>query len=51
MTRDEAVIIIEEVLDTLIEVGNGVTDEHLHDAADKLLDFRDNFFNKHRVTG
>jgi predicted Rossmann fold nucleotide-binding protein DprA/Smf involved in DNA uptake len=32
---------IEEIIDSLIEVGNGVTDEELHAAADKLIAFRD----------
>lgn len=31
---------IEDVLDTLLEVGNGVTDEMLHEAADKLFKVR-----------
>jgi len=39
--KEEASIILEEVIDTLIEVGNGVTDKDLHEAADKLLKFRD----------
>lgn len=38
---DEVMLLIEEILDTLIEVGNGVTDEHLHEAADKLFKIRD----------
>ena len=33
--------LIEDVLDTLTEVGNGVTDEQLHKAADKLFKARD----------
>ena len=33
--------LIEDVLDTLIEVGNGVTDEMLHYAAEQLFDARD----------
>ena len=33
--------LIEDVLDTLIEVGNGTTDEMLHEAADKLFMVRD----------
>lgn len=32
---------IETVIDTLIEVGNGVTEEDLHHAADILLYIRD----------
>ena len=37
---DLAFGIIEDVLDTLIEVGNGVTDEMLHAEADKLFGLR-----------
>jgi 3-polyprenyl-4-hydroxybenzoate decarboxylase len=37
----DAVLIIETVLDTLIEVGNGVTDEDLHKQVEYLLAFRD----------
>ena len=33
--------LIEDVLDTLIEVGNGTTDELLHEAANKLFMVRD----------
>lgn len=44
LSREDAAWIIEEVLDTLIEVGNGVTDEHLHDACDLLFKFRDQWF-------
>ena len=33
--------LIEDVLDTLIEVGNGTTDEMLHEAADELFRVRD----------
>ena len=33
--------LIEDVLDTLIEVGNGTTDEMLHEAANKLFRVRD----------
>ena len=46
LTDDEARIILEDVIDTLIEVGNGTTDEQLHQAADKLLNFRDNWLDK-----
>ena len=37
----EEMLLIEDVLDTLIEVGNGVTDEALHESADKLFRVRD----------
>ena len=46
MTKDEASKLLEDVLDTLVEVGNGVTDEMLHEAADKLFRFRDEYFKK-----
>lgn len=46
MTKQEAHGLLEDVLDTLVEVGNGVTDEMLHEAADKLFKFRDEWFNK-----
>jgi hypothetical protein len=45
MLKKEASIILENIIDTLIEVGNGVTDEDLHEAADQLLKFRDEWFN------
>ena len=32
--------IVEDVLDTLIEVGNGTTEDDLHNAADKLFGLR-----------
>jgi hypothetical protein len=38
-----AKIILENVLDTLIEVGNGTTYEMLHEACDELFRFRDMF--------
>ena len=37
----EVLGLIEDVLDTLIEVGNGTTDEMLHEAANKLFMVRD----------
>jgi len=46
VTDADAVCIIEDVLDTLVEVGNGVTDEMLHEAADLLFVFRDKWLNK-----
>lgn len=49
LTKEKASIILEDVIDTLIEVGNGVTDEMLHDAADDLIRFRDQWFNKIEV--
>lgn len=42
----DAKLIIEEVIDTLIEVGNGTTDEQLHKACDYLLSLRDLWFDK-----
>lgn len=38
--ENDPMLLIEDVLDTLVEVGNGVTDEHLHEAADKLFKAR-----------
>lgn len=38
--RPEVFALIESVLDTLVEVGNGVTDDMLHAAADKLFKVR-----------
>ena len=38
--KKPAMQLIEDVLDTLVEVGNGVTDEMLHEAADKLFKAR-----------
>jgi hypothetical protein len=46
MTKEEATTILEDVLDTLVEVGNGTTEEHLKEACDKLFKFRDEWFNK-----
>jgi hypothetical protein len=46
LSDDDAILILEDVIDTLIEVGNGTTDEQLHEAADKLLNFRDNWLHK-----
>lgn len=46
MKKEEARLLLEDVLDTLVEVGNGVTDKDLHEAADKLFKFRDEYFNK-----
>ena len=44
LEKGEASILLEEVLDTLIEVGNGTTEEHLHEAVDRLSKFRDEYF-------
>ena len=41
MKREEASIILEDVIDTLKD---GITYEDLHEAADKLLIFRDQWF-------
>ena len=38
--KKPAMQLIEDVLDTLVEVGNGVTDEMLHEAAEKLFKAR-----------
>lgn len=44
--RENAADIIEEAIDTLIEVGNGVTDEMLHKLCSKLFVLRDIFENE-----
>lgn len=45
LTKKEAAEILEDVLDVLVEVGNGTTDEQLQEACDKLFKFRDGYFN------
>ena len=45
MQYAEARVLIECVIDTLMEVGNGTTPEELHTAADQLLLFRDKYLN------
>ena len=37
---------VEEVIDRLIEVGNGTTDEDLHDAASILIEVRDKYLSQ-----
>ena len=44
--EDDPKLLIEDVLDTLVEVGNGATEEDLHKAADKLLKARRILFGK-----
>jgi len=46
ISDNEAAYIIEHLLDTLIEVGNGVTAEMLHEWCEMLLIFRDHWFNQ-----
>ena len=46
ITKEEAAEILEDVLDTLIESGNGATQEDLSNATDKLFKFRDRWFDK-----
>jgi len=46
MNRKEANDILEDVIDTLNEVGNGTSDADLHTARDQLLRFRDEYHNK-----
>ena len=43
ITREEALELIEQVIDMLIEVGNGTTDEQLHKGADLLFIVRDRY--------
>lgn len=50
MTKEEAREILEDVLDTLVEVGNGTTDDDLKEAADHLFRFRDEWFKKVQQT-
>ncbi len=45
LTREEASSLVDDVIDTLIEVGNGVTDEMLHADADKLFMVRDYYLH------
>lgn len=45
ISDDDANCILEDVIDTLIEVDNGVTNEHLHNTVDKLLRFKDEWLN------
>lgn len=44
ISKSDAGILLEDVIDTLIEVDNGITDEMLHEATDKLFKFRDDYF-------
>lgn len=46
LSDDDAALIIENVLDVLVEVGNGTTDEELYKAADYLFALRDKWFDK-----
>ena len=46
LTDEDAALIIEIVLDSLIEVGNGVSDETLHESAEYLFALRDKWFQK-----
>jgi hypothetical protein len=46
LSDDDAALIIENVLDALVEVGNGITDEELHKQAEYLFALRDKWFNK-----
>lgn len=49
--HEEEMLLIEDVLDTLVEVGNGVTDEQLHEAADKLFKVRHILKEKYQQEG
>lgn len=46
ITRPEAVTLLEDVLDTLVEVGNGITEEDLKISCDKLFKFRNEYFKQ-----
>jgi len=45
MNKSEASTILETVIDSLIEAGNGITEADLHRSDDLLLKFRDEWFN------
>lgn len=55
MIKGDASILLEEVIDTLIEVGNGVSEKELNEACDKLLIFREKWFvnsdQSHKLDG
>jgi len=46
MTDKEATALLETVIDSLCEVGNGATDAELHKRADDLIRFRNEWFKK-----
>jgi len=43
LSNEDASFIIENLLDVLVEVGNGTTDEELHKQADYLFALRDKY--------
>ena len=51
ITRKEAFMLIDDVIDTLIESGNGTTTEMLHEAADMLFIVRDCFIDWEQSDG
>lgn len=46
LTKHQASFILENAIDTLIEVGNGVSDELLQKQADMLIALRDLYINR-----
>lgn len=46
LTESEAFNLVDNVIDTLIEVGNGTTDDMLHEAADILFLVRDYYISE-----
>lgn len=46
LTDEDAKFIIEEVLDCLVEVGNGTTDKQLHECANFIFALQDNWLKK-----
>ena len=44
LSNEDASLIIENVIDALIEVGNGISDAELHKQADYLFALRDLWF-------
>lgn len=44
INRCEATQLLEDVLDTLVEIRNGITEKHLKEVCNKLVTFRDKYF-------
>lgn len=49
LSRGVAALLLEDVLDTLVEVGNGASNEMLRLACSKLFLFRDGYFNQENI--
>lgn len=50
LTNNQAKLIIENVLDTLTEVGNGTTDNMLYATLDYMFALRDLWYNRVIIT-